>query len=192
MNPLSEAHRLAQAKLGTETVAMVLAAYPLLDLDDPTDWLTVIAPMIQAQRARSSRLAGSYLEAFRRIETGESFAPVLAEPAASRQLTTAMLVTGVYHQLGNIGRGLTRQRAAELAKAASAGAGMRLALNGGRETITATVQADDRARGYARVTSGRACAFCSMLAGRGAVYGAESVNFEAHDHCACSGEPVYQ
>lgn len=171
---------------------MILAAHPLLDLDDPSDWLTVIAPAIQAQRSRSSRLAGAYLAALRELKTGERFAPVLADSAPSKQVTVAMLVTGVYHQMSNLGRGLQPERAAELAKAATAGAGMRLVLNGGRETITSTIKADDRARGYARVTSGRACEFCSMLAGRGAVYGEASADFEAHDHCACSAEPVYE
>jgi hypothetical protein len=42
------------------------------------------------------------------------------------------------------------------------------------------------------VTSGSACEFCSMLARRGAVYGAESVSFHAHDACGCSAEPVFR
>jgi hypothetical protein len=41
------------------------------------------------------------------------------------------------------------------------------------------------------VTSGNACDFCSMLADRGAVYGEASAEFEAHDHCSCSAQPVY-
>jgi hypothetical protein len=30
-----------------------------------------------------------------------------------------------------------------------------------------------------------------MLAGRGSVYSADTAEFEAHDHCGCSAEPVY-
>jgi hypothetical protein len=36
-----------------------------------------------------------------------------------------------------------------------------------------------------------ACDFCEMLADRGAVYGEASADFEAHDHCSCSAEPVF-
>ena len=45
--------------------------------------------------------------------------------------------------------------------------------------------------GYRRVTSGNACAFCSMLASRGAVYSQRGASFEAHDGCSCSPEPVW-
>ena len=40
-----------------------------------------------------------------------------------------------------------------------------------------------------RVLGGEGCEFCQMLAGRGAVYSAETADFEAHDKCACTPEP---
>jgi hypothetical protein len=30
-----------------------------------------------------------------------------------------------------------------------------------------------------------------MLAGRGAVYSADTVDFHTHGHCGCTAEPVY-
>lgn len=48
----------------------------------------------------------------------------------------------------------------------------------------------DRVR-YRRITSGTACAFCRMLAGRGAVYSENTGRFQAHDHCACTAEPDF-
>jgi hypothetical protein len=192
---LTEAHRLAQARIGAETVRIVAATWPLIDVADVKSsapgWLNVVRPAVQAQRAKSARLAASYLAAHRSLEIGEPFTPLVSESAPERQVTTALLVTGVYHLLSNLGRGLAVERASRLAQAASTGAAMRIALNGGRDTLLDTIRSDPRARGYERVTSGNACDFCSMLADRGAVYGEASAEFEAHDHCSCSAQPVY-
>jgi hypothetical protein len=46
--------------------------------------------------------------------------------------------------------------------------------------------------GWQRVASDNACAFCEMLAARGAVYSEESADFEAHDGCTCTVEPVWR
>jgi hypothetical protein len=81
-----------------------------------------------------------------------------------------------------------------LALGQTLGAGYRLAANGGRETITNTVRRDKRAIGYQRVTDGRPCAFCAMLAGRGPVYKNASTAGDGHhyhDRCGCHPEPVY-
>lgn len=46
-------------------------------------------------------------------------------------------------------------------------------------------------KGFRRVASGGACAFCQMLASRGGVYSKRGANFEAHDGCTCSAEPIF-
>lgn len=193
---LAQAHRVAQLRIGAETVGIISAAWPLLDPTDPKGtargWLSVVEPAIQAQRAKSARLAGRFFTAHRMLELDDSFDAVLAGDAPAVQVRTSMLVTGVYHLLANLGRGVVLDRASAIAKASSAAAAMRLALEGGRETLTSTIKADPRARGYERVTSGNSCDFCEMLADRGAVYGEASADFEAHDHCSCSAEPVYE
>jgi hypothetical protein len=71
------------------------------------------------------------------------------------------------------------------------GASARLALEGGRETITGTVRTDGLVTGWIRVPSGSACAFCAMIASRGPVFKEETVGFQAHDHCACVPEPYH-
>lgn len=46
--------------------------------------------------------------------------------------------------------------------------------------------------GWRRVTSDNPCDFCAMLAAQGAVYNAEeTADFEAHDNCSCTAEPVW-
>ncbi|MDQ3485451.1 MAG: hypothetical protein M3445_08620, partial [Actinomycetota bacterium] len=74
----------------------------------------------------------------------------------------------------------------------SSGAATRLVLNAGRETVTASVTADPRARGWQRVGGGKPCDFCAMLIGRGSVYTEATSGFDAHDYCACTSEPVYR
>lgn len=56
------------------------------------------------------------------------------------------------------------------AKARLAAASERLVLDAGQQTIVGNVEADRKARGYARIPEPNACSFCLMLATRGAVY----------------------
>lgn len=196
---LTAAHRLAQARLGVQTIAQVLLAWKLLDLEDLDGsfdrWLGVLSPLVQARRSTSARVAANYITTIRTLELGVGvgrFVPTLAETADRKALATSLLVTGPLTIKSGLARGLTLAKATENAKVRSTGAAMRFVLNGGRDTVTDAVQADRRAVGWARVTSGSPCDFCSMLARRGAVYKEETADFPAHDHCSCGVEPLYR
>lgn len=194
---LTEAHRLAQARLGADTVRQVFASFPLLDGTDIDGtferWLRVVFPILRSQRSTSATLAANYLTTFRALElgVGATGASVLADGLPAEAVTTSLVVTGPAAIKSNIARGLSLASAMERAQVTAARATMRHVLNGGRETITQSVDADRRARGWQRVTSGNACSFCSLLASRGAAYGEASADFQAHDGCSCSAEPVY-
>jgi hypothetical protein len=82
-------------------------------------------------------------------------------------------------------------KAADEGAASVARAAVRLALDGGRETLLDTMRDDQRALGWARSASGNACAFCAMLASRGPVYKEDSAGFQSHDGCGCTPEPVF-
>jgi hypothetical protein len=155
------------------------------------DWLRTALPVIELQRGTSSQLAANYLTAFKRLETDSDLEPVLADPASPEAVATSLLVTGPISLKNAAARGVPLRQAVSVAEAASSAAAMRHALNGGRETITHTVRSDADATGWQRVTSGKPCDFCSMLAGRGAVYSDDTVHFDSHDGCACSAEPVW-
>jgi hypothetical protein len=198
---LSEAHRVGQVRIAAQTVHLLTAAFPLLDPKDIDGtferWLRVAVPAVQAQRQASSQLAGHYVTAFRAAELRghrvTSTPLVLADPAPIDAVTTSLLVTGPYALRKSLSEGVDFGRALDVAEARSAAAGMRHALNGGRDTIVQTVNNDKHSFGWARSTGGNACVFCAMLASRGPVYGSElSGSFEAHDHCTCTAEPVYQ
>ena len=194
---LTEAHRLGQIRIGARTVQQILASWHILDptnLDGTLErWLRVALSIISAQRHASASLSAGYLAAFRAAEGADGdFLPVLAGAFTRRGAATALTVTGPVAVKIASGRGELLDAAVEIGKTLSAGAAMRWALDGGRDTIFASVAADDQALGYARATSGAPCYFCAMLAGRGAVYKSEeTASFEAHDHCSCEPEPIY-
>lgn len=195
---LTEAHRLAQARIGATTQRQLLLAWSLIDvnrLDATTpQWLGFVLPLIQTQRTRSANLASAYLRSFRVLELGAAIEPVPAILAATLDAgatTTSLTVTGPVSVKRAMSAGADLVEAARTAQANTARAAMRHAIGGGRDTITATTEADRYALGYRRVTSGSPCKFCSMLAGRGAVYSGQTSAFDAHDGCSCSSEPVY-
>lgn len=85
----------------------------------------------------------------------------------------------------------TEPKVLEQAKQNLAGAVDKLVLDVGRTTIIDNVAADAKAKAWARVPEPGCCYFCALLATRGAVYDAHSVQFRTHDHCRCHAEPVF-
>ena len=194
---LTEAHRLAQVALSRSTVADFLHVWRLLDPKDLNGsfpgYVRVARLIISANRNKSTALAQAYLDAFRKAEgiSGRLTAARAAE-LAEAQATTSLLVTGPVTVKQKMSAGATVEAAMSRALVTSTGAVIRHVLNGGRETIAATVQRDPHAQGVARVTDGEPCYFCAMLAGRGAVYKSEeTASFKCHDNCGCTSEPVY-
>lgn len=67
-----------------------------------------------------------------------------------------------------------------------------MVLGVGRQTTVDAVQADRKARGWAREVEPGACSFCVLLATRGAVYKTDSTaSFRSHPHCECMAVPVF-
>lgn len=70
------------------------------------------------------------------------------------------------------------------------GATQREITDTGRKTVIGSLREDPQGGGWSRhVTSD--CDFCGMLAGRGAVYSAETADFSSHDHCKCVAVPKF-
>lgn len=67
----------------------------------------------------------------------------------------------------------------------------KLVADTGRETVLGAVRNDRQATAWARTASLSACAFCRMLAIRGAVFKQDTVGFRAHDGCHCMTIPVF-
>lgn len=192
---LTEQHRqiqLAVRAAAARDILRLMAAYDLDDID--RSWLA-IAPGMEAvvrdYHRRSAGLAAGYYQAFRTAEgAGGQLTLRLAEPPDPDYLAYSL---GFYGQIAPkqmVQKGI-RDVAAKTTTLVVGGA-TRHVLDGGRGTLTESVRGDRQALGYARVTAGKPCAFCAMLAGRGAVYKESTAKFEAHDHCACTVEPRYR
>jgi hypothetical protein len=67
----------------------------------------------------------------------------------------------------------------------------KLVADTGRGTVLEAVQRDRQATAWARSAALGACAFCRLLAARGAVYKRDTVDFRAHDGCHCMTVPVF-
>lgn len=151
-------------------------------------------PIITGQRRQSAMMAANYLDAFKKLELGSDavLRAVLADQLPAAQVVTSMTVTGPVSIKQAMSRGVSLAKAVQTSELNTARAGLRLTLGGGRDTITETTRADRQAIGWARATSGKPCPFCAMIASQGTLYSERGAQFDAHDGCSCSAEPVYR
>lgn len=68
----------------------------------------------------------------------------------------------------------------------------KLVTDTGRGTVREAVRQDRQATAWARAAARGACAFCKLLAARGAVYKRDTADFRAHDGCHCGVVPVFR
>lgn len=196
---LTEAHRLAQLRIGAQVALEMDATWALMDIGDldrsALRWAAVSSSVVRGRRFQSANLAANYLRTFRSAELGlavNDFSPVLSPSLDPDALMTSLRVTGPVKVKQALSRGLSPTEAMAQGQAASSGAAMRHAMNGGRDTLMGSVQADPRALGYMRVTSHDPCAFCVMLSSRGPVYKSKATAaFQPHDTCSCMPQPVF-
>lgn len=191
---LTEQHRRGQLQARSALLRQLIAIWPLFDPERIDETWGAVQPGVMALttwgREQSVALASEYYQAFRVAEGATGGAAIPPASTAWRAAAAVSLeVTGPVRAKQLVAMGRPDVRAQTLVSLS--GAVSRIALNGGRETILEAVRHDRRAVGWARVTTGTPCAFCAMLASRGGVYSKRTVDFRAHDHCACSSEPVF-
>lgn len=195
MDTLTQNYRSQNIALRAQTIRDLQNLWPALDWRDLSRtypaWFTGASALIVRDRARAASLAGVYLKAHRlQAGIGGTLSVELAPRAPAEQVSTTLRVTTLVAIKRSTLAGKSAEKAMLDAFVTSSGAATRLVLNAGRDTVRATAIADPRTAGWQRVTSG-GCDFCTMLAGRGSVYTEATADFESHDHCACSAEPVY-
>lgn len=211
---LTEAHRQTQSQNVAVLYLLLVQRWKDVranDLDASfRGWLAYALPQIERYRRGSAQLAGRYYTAFRSIEMGSLQRPTLklVETIERVKVETSLRVTGVVsfkkRMRTIVADEPTIERSLRISGNMAASAAIRHALDGGRETLAETVKADRLALGWARVTRGRPCYFCAMLASRGPAYKAASFaasdprfeggegNARVHDSCNCSLEPVFK
>lgn len=200
---LTEEYRQRAETVRKAATRDLLRLWPMLDVNNlDHSWPALqraLELMVQDHRHKVAQAAKNYLTTFALIEDRAGDLDVLlasrADPVALR---TSLLVTGPIRVKENVSRGATATLATGRALVAVTGVVSRAVLNGGRQTIIDTVGADRDALGWMRVTHGKTCAFCAMLASRGPVYKTRSTAGDPrgrparfHDHCDCTVEPVF-
>jgi len=195
---LTDLHRRQQLALRASVVRDVMKLWPAWQPSRPDSYQAferAMVLLVQSRSVQSAAISARYYELFRAVDApGRKVVRTVAlavarDEAAIRAAVSSTARAGVYAALG---AGQTYEAAMRNGFVRVAGAASREVLNGGRDTIVNEVQRDPTAQGWARVTSGNPCGFCGMLASRGPVYKEESASFEAHDHCSCDAEPVYE
>ena len=114
------------------------------------------------------------------------------------RLETSLLVTGPVAFKRAVGNGRSTQQAIKIMSTGIVGSATRQAMNIARLTVNTTAENTKQIVGWQRITDGHPCAFCALLASRGAVYFSENTatvtesGAAYHDHCACVSEPLFK
>ena len=194
---LTDLHRKQQLALKAQVIAEILKLYPMWVPDNPGSYQALeeaLLLLVQARSSQSAALSARYYELYRVAETGLVRATVpLAVVATEEVIREAIGATargGTYRALV---AGKPLEQALKNGLVQVAGAITKQVEDTGRRTIMDETGRDDRCLGWCRVTGGKPCAWCSMLASRGPVYkgDANSIDIWDHEHGDCSAEPAY-
>lgn len=194
---LTERHRRLQLML---SAAALRDLFRLWATVDPLNLSTIVpftqagSVVVRAGRKASAAASSRYYVDFRRLDGVKGMAVVTLP-----ELPPAEVVEGALRGAGLAGvkraraRGATPEQAHQNGFVKMAGSAAQLVASGGRETLLGAIKGDPAAQGWQRVTDGRACAFCRMIASRGLQSKDEAnVSFEAHGHCGCTAEPFFE
>lgn len=192
---VTQAYRARSQQLSLAVVGEVAKAWRLLDpVNVDKTWPAVskiVTQLVARGYSASQALAVTYLQTHAAV-SGVDLTALLGPTIDLGRVQTSLDVTGPYAVKVAARAGQPPAQAAATALVRISGAASRLSLLGGRSTVQRTVMGRKEITGWSRITSGRACDFCSMLAGRGFVYKETTVDFPSHDHCSCSSEPGYR
>jgi hypothetical protein len=192
---LTAQHRQVQLQIRRRTLRDYARLWPLWTGTDETfrDLLAAVFPLVQRDHQASSVAATGYFELFRRAEDARGVAsPLAAPPLDEDALTAALYATGRNALRRALDAGQDPESAKQAALVRTSGSVVRHVLKGGRDALVLSTGSDAAAVGWQRVTDAAPCAFCALLATRGPAYrGQSTAEFRAHDHCACTVEPVY-
>lgn len=185
----------AQAAVATDAASQLRGMLP--SVDPQAQWQQLVAWLFQlvqrSGRASATLAVHEYADARRAAGVTGSYRPFPAEPPPLAQVTRT--AGWALHPVLQPVEGATADLTVVHDNLAAAVE--RLILDVGRDTITGNVEADRKAKGWARLTEPDACSWCALLATRGAVYKSErSAATKAdgegyHTNCRCHVEAVF-
>lgn len=179
---LVEDHRQEIADIVAVAQADLVETFPSLPLDDaPAAKRATVSLLTELLHTYGPMAAGAgadwYSEARFEAGTRGAFTPRLNVPILAPQIET------------NVGWALSPlygEADADAALSRLSGVTQRLTANADRATILTNTRRDPAGVRWYRGTSAKCCAFCAMVASRGAVYRSEqSAEFKAHNSCHC-------
>jgi hypothetical protein len=186
------AARSVQLAIRARLLRDVLRLWPALDgarlAETWPGWIRGMSLLVRSYHSQSSTAAAVAYRATRQHATS---APMpsgllkLAPEPAPEWLDKAFRFSGP----GMLSRDSVKPGTA---LSTTLGTASRIVLTGARDTTIEAVKADPEAVGWYRLTDSRPCAFCALLASRGAVYKSEqTAGFEAHNDCGCTPAPAF-
>lgn len=194
---LTTAHRSAQLAIRAKNLQGLMTLWKAVDparLGETIDTFVQAAVLLAGQgHDQSAALSARYFDLFRTAEGVPGRAAAVAARRPSVEIMASDIRGAALKGIIDGRRaGMPIERAASNGLVRVVGALTKLVLGGGRMTIIGNVDADRQALGWTRVTSGDPCTFCRVLSSRGPAYKTEkSADFQPHDHCSCTPEPVY-
>lgn len=161
-------------------------------------WILAVRVLVDQYGAASSSLAADYYDAERIAAqvTGRFTVPLLdAPPAEKTEASLRWATKDVWPRDAEQATPAQLQplevRLEQAGKKAEHVA-QKLVADQARDTVREAVRRDALATGWARTAALNACAFCKLLATRGAVYQRDTADFRAHDGCHCGVLPIFR
>ena len=218
----SDAFRVAQARRATAIAGIVALLYRRLNLEDPRAverWLALVLPRIAREQERMADWAIDFVQETRRKDLPREPEISFSRAPGSNleQMRRSLQVVGPESYLNkarefrNTSLPDAERRAMEIEARqvtanAVAGAVVRHSQSASRNTILEAAKTDRKCLGWVRLTRGKPCFFCAVLASRGHVYDEFSFDlsdprFQAdegsgevkvHDFCQCSLKAIYR
>ncbi|MFD9893330.1 hypothetical protein ACFWY9_28630 [Amycolatopsis sp. NPDC059027] len=200
---IAEAGKAAQNVVRAAALKRSLTAWRFLDprrIPETTgSWSLILLEIIRSFRTQS---AGQALVTYNDLRPGDAWFQPIPELNTDRILHS-LLVTGPGRILQLQNQGMKPDEAHAQAFKLHARAVSSAVVDAGRELTESAIHEDQTALGFARMPSPGACAFCLMLASRGAVYSKTTVltttsrskkrgsGKSFHEGCNCSMFPVF-
>ncbi|MFF3620058.1 hypothetical protein [Streptomyces sp. NPDC002467] len=164
------------------------------------DWMAAVRILVGQYGAASASLAADYYDAERvaaRV-TGRFTVPLLDPPPDAQVDSSLRWATKDVWERDPEDPATTPAQREPLevrldqAEKKAEAVAQKLVTDQGRGTVQEAVRQDRQATAWARSAALGACAFCKLLASRGAVYKQDTAGFRSHDGCHCGVVPVFK
>lgn len=194
--------RQMQIDIRSALVRDVARLWPLLDASrlDTTfpGWVRAMTLLVKSYRGQSAAAAAAAYRVARQDATQSPAPRSLVKFAPDPEPDWLIRAFG-FSGPGTLNKDVARPNTA---LTVTMGTASRIVLDAGRTTIIDTVAADPVAVGWYRVTDGKPCAFCALLASRGVVYKKNSFDrsnahfagdgtAKVHNDCGCGFSPAF-